>query len=24
VGQMSGFGADGYRLAVRFFLMREE
>jgi 3-dehydroquinate dehydratase-2 len=23
-GQMSGFGADGYRLAVRFFLMREE
>jgi 3-dehydroquinate dehydratase-2 len=24
VGQMSGFGADGYRLAVRFFVMREE
>lgn len=21
VGQMSGFGADGYRLAVRFFMM---
>ena len=24
VGQMSGFGVAGYRLAVRFFLMREE
>ncbi|MFB6272558.1 MAG: type II 3-dehydroquinate dehydratase [Salinibacter sp.] len=23
VGQMSGFGAEGYRLAVRFFVMRE-
>jgi 3-dehydroquinate dehydratase-2 len=23
VGQMSGFGGDGYRLAVRFFLMRD-
>ena len=24
VGQMSGFGADGYRLAVRFLVRREE
>jgi 3-dehydroquinate dehydratase, type II len=23
VGQMSGFGTNGYRLAVRFFVMRE-